>query len=345
MYTVPTKKLMILNILDILNKYTDENHKLSQKEIQDKLASEYQMTVDRKSVKRNLMDLIDCGYQIEYTEILRKNKKGEEESILTDWYIVRKFSDAELRLIIDSLLFSKNIPQKQCRSLINKVSELSNEYFSAKFRHITNLPADLPTNKQLFYTIEVLDEAIEHKKQVSFTYSGFGTDGKLHPRLDNDGTPHKYVVNPFQMVASNGRYYLLCTNLDYDNVVNYRIDRITDITMLEESFAKNKNVVKAKDTLILPKHMAEHIYMFSGPGEYVTFKAKSYLINDIIDWFGNSVRFSDETEEDVTCTVKVNLHAMCYWALQYCAHVTVLSPESLVNDIKNELKTAMAEYK
>ena len=48
MYTIPPKKLIIINILDILNKYTDVEHTLSQKEIQQKLESEYSMKVDRK---------------------------------------------------------------------------------------------------------------------------------------------------------------------------------------------------------------------------------------------------------------------------------------------------------
>ena len=40
MYTEPTKKLLLLNILDILQKYTDGEHKLKQSEIEDKLAEE-----------------------------------------------------------------------------------------------------------------------------------------------------------------------------------------------------------------------------------------------------------------------------------------------------------------
>ena len=48
-----------MNILDILKRYTDENHRLSQKDIQDILEREYDMTVERKAVKRNLMNLIE----------------------------------------------------------------------------------------------------------------------------------------------------------------------------------------------------------------------------------------------------------------------------------------------
>lgn len=59
MYTKQPKKMIIINILDILKRYTDENHRLSQREIMDILEREYDMKVDRKAVKRNLMNLID----------------------------------------------------------------------------------------------------------------------------------------------------------------------------------------------------------------------------------------------------------------------------------------------
>ena len=132
MYTKPSKKMLIMNILDILMKYTDQDHRLSQKEILDILANEYDMKVDRKAIKRNLLNLIDFGYDIEYSESVRINKKGEEEILYTDWYLQRDFSDAELRMLIDSLVFSKHVPYSQCKELIEKLKGLSNIYFRSK---------------------------------------------------------------------------------------------------------------------------------------------------------------------------------------------------------------------
>ena len=74
MYTVPPKKMLIINILEILKKYTDADHRLSQKEIADILAKNYNMEVDRKAVKRNLVNLAEFGYNIEATETSRVNK-------------------------------------------------------------------------------------------------------------------------------------------------------------------------------------------------------------------------------------------------------------------------------
>ena len=147
MYTKQPKKMMIMNILDILKRYTDEDHRLSQKEIREILEKEYDMSVDRKAIKRNLMELADFGYNVEYSESVRVNQRGEEETIYTDWYLERDFSDAELRLLIDSLLFSKHIPYSQCKELIEKLEGLSNQYFKARVKHIRRLPESVPQNR------------------------------------------------------------------------------------------------------------------------------------------------------------------------------------------------------
>ena len=124
-YTIPPKKMIIINILDILKRYTDENHKLSQKQIAEILKNEYNTTVERKTIKRNIMNLIDFGYEIEYTETVRyvKSKEGvkEESSILSDFYLKREFTDSELRLLIDCLLFNRYLPARQCKDMIAKI--------------------------------------------------------------------------------------------------------------------------------------------------------------------------------------------------------------------------------
>ena len=48
------KKMMNMYILDILKRNTDIDHAITQKEIQHRLETEYDMVVDRKAVKANL---------------------------------------------------------------------------------------------------------------------------------------------------------------------------------------------------------------------------------------------------------------------------------------------------
>lgn len=344
------KKQIIINILDILKRYTDEDHRLSQKEIAEILKNEYNMTIDRKSVKRNLSNLLEFGYPIEYSESVRmmpnpKTGELEESYMLSDFYLEREFSDAELRLLIDSLLFSKHIPYSQCKDLIKKLEGLSNKYFESKVKHICTLPSNRPANKQLFYTIDVLDEAISKEKQVKFHYAEYGTDKKLHNRLDSNGNPREYIINPYQIVATNGRYYLVCNYDKYDDLSNYRVDRITDIELLDTPAKPKRSVKGAENGFDLSKHMKEHIYMFAGKSIRAQFIAEKYIINDIIDYFGSDAVFSDETEDKVTVTVTVNEQDMHYWALLYVLQIKVISPQSLVDDIKNDIQKAAERYK
>ncbi len=342
-YTVQPKKMVIINILDILKRYSDENNKLSQKKISDILAQEYNMKVERKTIKRNIMNLIDFGYDIEYTETIRyvKNKDGvkEENTVFSDFYLVHEFSDGELRLLIDSLLFNKYLPAKQCKDMIKKIENMSNENFKSRVRHVQNLPDNMPRNNQIFYTLEVLDKAIDKGRKVQFTYNEYGTDKKLHPRKKEP-----YLINPYQMVTFKEKYYLICNVDKYDNLANFRLDRITNIKMLKDKVKPKKQVKGLENGLNLQKHMAEHIYMFSGESIRVTFRTKKGLLGELFDWFGKDIFFSDETEDEVTCSVRVNENAMRKWALQYALHVKILSPQKMVDAVKEDIEKARSLY-
>lgn len=337
------RKKLSFAILDILRKYTDEDHRLSQKDIIDILKTEYDMTADRKSVKRNITSLMEMGYEINFSEDLRMfpNKDGvlEESYILSDFWLERDFTDSELRLLIDGLLFSKHIPYSQCKELVDKLEGLSNQYFKSRVRFISTLPETAPKNRELFYTIEILDEAIAKGKQVAFTYNGYGTDKKLHPKRDRE-----YIVNPYQMAATNGRYYLIGNYDKYDDLANYRLDRITGIHLLDTPVKPVRHVKGLKNGLYLPTHMAEHLYMFSGESVPVSFRMKKNILNDVIDWFGTDIAFSNETEDEVTARVTVNKRAMRYWARQYCGTVKLLSPSDLVETVKSDLQWAVEQY-
>ncbi len=343
MYQAKSKKTAILCIVEILNKYTDVEHTMTQKQIQEKLETEYGLKLDRKAVKRNLTDLVDMGFDVGYSERIRKTKSGEDEIVLSDWYIMRTFDDSELRLLIDSILFSKYIPYSQCRELIEKLEKQSNKYFSAKVRHVRNLPVTMPANKELFYTIDILDEAIEQGKKVKFHYSDFNLKLEREKRLHH-GEPAEYIVNPYQMVATNGRYYLICNYDKYDNISHYRVDRIIDIEILDEPVKPMKNVTGYKNGLDLPTHMAEHIYMFCGESVNAKFRADRFIVNDIVDWFGTGVKFSNETENTVDVSVKVNEMAMFHWVMQYGTHVEILEPESLRSKVAEAVKGMNEKY-
>ena len=243
MYANQPKKMLILNILDILKIHTDESHTLNLTDIINKLESDYYMKADRKAVKRNIDDLIDAGFNIEYKETPRKTTNpatntAEDTTIRSDYYLEHDFTDSELRLLVDSLLFSTHLPYNQCRDLVEKLERLSSKYFHTRIRHIHTMPNLRPHNDQIFLNVDLIDEAIENKMQIAFNYCKYHVDKKMHKKLNEKGEETKYIINPYQMVAKDGNYYLICNREGYTNLSNYRIDRIADMSILNKSCLK-----------------------------------------------------------------------------------------------------------
>ena len=361
MYEKQPKKLLIMNILDILQKYTDEDHRLSQKKIEELLKTEYNMDVDRKSIRRNIMNLMDCGYDIEYSESIRMvpvKKKGkqvydpktgekmmEENIVWSDFYLVRKFTDSELRLLIDGLLFSRHIPYSQCKELVEKIEGLSSDYFRSRVKYISTLPEDKTDNKALFYNIDQIDEAIRTKRKIRFKYLEYDVDKKMHVKKREDGSERIYLISPYQMAAREGKYYLICNYDKYDVISNYRVDRIKDIEITDEPlkpFEKLKGANKSR--LNLSDYMKKHPYMFSSEDAQVTFRVVLPMISDVIDLFGTDVRFSDKDETGVTVTTTTNERAVEQFALNYAPDVMILRPERLRQKIVEKLKGAVEAY-
>ena len=350
MYTKQTKKFLPISILDILRKYSDAEHPLSQKDIAEKLLHEpYNMVVERKAIKRNLMDLIDFGYNIKYTETSRlvpntKTGEFEESTVLTGFYLIRDFTDGELRLLIDGLLFSNHLPSRQCKELAEKIEKLSSEYFHSRVKHIATLPDNSGDNKQVFWNVEKIDEAITEHKKISFKYMEYGTDKKMHPKKRSDGS-EIYVVSPYQMAAKEGKYYLICNFDKYDDISNYRIDRIKEIEILDEK-AKPFEKLRGSDgrPLDLVEYMKKHIYMYSSDDCRATLRIVKPMISDIIDLFGKDVRFFDETEIDVSVSVNANEMSIEHFAQSFAPDVVILEPKALAEKVKIRLQQAVEKY-
>lgn len=62
------KKLALIRILHILERYTDSSHPMTHDEIINKLYNLYGISVERKAIGRNISLLQDAGYDIETTK-------------------------------------------------------------------------------------------------------------------------------------------------------------------------------------------------------------------------------------------------------------------------------------
>lgn len=215
MESLEPKKLALIRILQILQKYSDRDHPLRQEDIVQRLKQEYGLTIERKAIGRNLSLLREAGFEIE---------SARAGSYLDE----RTFTDAELRILIDGVLSSKYITAKYSRDLIDKLCGLSNRYFRSHVRYIYSVGEwDKTDNQALFCSIELVDEAIEKRKQICFDYNKYGIDKRLHKT-------HTHYASPYQLILHNQRYYLMARDEYWKNLVYYRLDRITNMRITDQ---------------------------------------------------------------------------------------------------------------
>lgn len=309
------KKLLIIYILEILKKETDEEHHLTQTEIMRKLDSKYGQECDRRSVKNNIEALVEAGYDI----------------VCDDGYYLaeRELDDAQLRMLIDSVLFSKVIPASSAKRLLGKLSEMGSKYFKPKVSHIAVAgEVQRSDNKQVMYSVDTINDAIGRKKKISFFYNTYKKDMKLHLLSDEP-----FVVSPYQMVAKNRWYYLICCPDGKDIVYHFRIDRMANVIKLDDDIRPMKEVKGLEHGLNLPKHLAEHVYMYGGESIPIRFKVKEESLNHVVDWFGKDIKIVKDEDGMLTIRVICNRQAMYYWAIQYGLHVEILDPPELRKEI------------
>jgi predicted DNA-binding transcriptional regulator YafY len=209
--------LTALKILQILEEFSDQDHPVAQTAIAEEL------DIDRKTVARCL-EVMEGHMDYDIVH----QRKGvylvpDEDS----------FELSEIRLLIDSVLSSKGISADQTDVIVKKLSKLLNKHDRTHIRHIHSYKDwSKIDNQNVFWSIEVLDDAINKNVKVSFDYSTIGIDKKLHV-ID------KYTVSPVQLVFSNGQYFLLAFVDEEEEMRSFRIDRITNAKALS-LVAKNK---------------------------------------------------------------------------------------------------------
>ena len=320
------KKLALLRILQILHKYSDLQHPLTQEKIAYYLDSEYGIVIERKAISRNISLLMDADVEIGHCR---------------DGYYLetREFEDTELKLLVDSVLCNQNITAKHSADLIEKLCKLSNKYFRS---HVKNVYAVKDWNKSdnsaLFFNIEMIDMAINEGKQVQYDYNKYGKDKKLHKSSFQRATP-------YQLILHNQRYYLMGYSEYWGNMIFHRLDRITNIKIYDAPAYPLKKVPGYESGIDYKKISTTMPYLHSDKPERVEMLADAWVIDQVVDWFGKdlAVRETDDPEK-IIISLWANAYAMSLWALQYVNYIEVISPEHLRTKIREFLKSGLDKY-
>lgn len=320
METEGRSKLKILYLLDILEKESDDEHKLTMKEIEEKLLKN-DIKAERKSINRDIKLLQEYGFDIiDYNQ----NREGY-------FLASRNFDVSELRLLIDAVLSAKFISLKQTKELLDKLKNLTSINLAKKLESQLYIDERIKTNNEHVYeNVDKINEAININKQLSFKYYKYNMKKEFV-----EVRPEKYIKNPYSLAWQDDRYYMICGHAKYDRLEHYRVDRMRNIVILDEKRRNFTEVCDYKNNFDTGDYINKAFNMFTGEKGVVKLKFKNELIDVVIEKFGESVPLKIIDDKHFEVRVQVLLsEGFIGWIMQLGAKVEILYPEKLREKMK-----------
>ena len=336
------------HVIDIIKRYASEENPIDQNEILEKLQEEPDTQCERKTVTRALERLrADYGpdengvwlnedIRLHFTTVERSSSPIYKQY----WFEINSdgWSDEELMFLMLAVQFSKYVDQTYADDIVSKLRNLSDNKYSSKFELFTVLnEKNYPVIKKFFMVFDDINRAIDKDKMISFYINEYGTDKKLHP------VGHPIEVSPYKIVGSDGDLYLLCTKRDSQVIKSYRIDRISDVSILDES--SQHPAQKSTAVFRTNKYLSEHRYLYSGDVVEVTMMIDRSILGDVIDSFGNKIEIepADESANRLTIHLKSCERDVIDWAMRYGEHAMIIEPEHLRSEIRDRA-TLLSRY-
>lgn len=330
---VQKSKLKLLYLADILKKKTDENNYLAATEICDELAK-LDIPAERKSIYKDIEILRKYGFDIIHTG--SKNRGGY-------FMGAREFELAEIRLLSDAVQAANFISQKKTKQLVEKIESFASES-QAKVLHSQVYVDNRPKckNEEIYYTINLLDEAISQGVKVSFLY----TKRKITDEFKTAKEEKQFKVSPFALIWSDDHYYLVCNNEKYDNLMHLRIDKIKKLEVLDEHSRHFSEVSDYKTSFDSADYASKLFNMFSGEPKPIELVCNNDVLDPILDRFGENVRIQKVDDEHFLIrTNAVVSQGLVSWILGFGDRIKVRTPNNLIYDVTKNAQDIVDLYK
>ena len=319
------KKALIINVYRLLYDRSCYEKPLTFIDMVDIFKKEYGFEVSRKTVASCVEILSDNGFDI---------AKGKVKGV---YLANRSLEEGEIKFLIDCVCSFCYIDANYSAELIKKLCALGGKTFEDKYKtayKVQNLQRG--TNKDIFYNVEVLDEAISSGKKVRFDYNKFNFEKVLTKT-------NTHTVSPFYTFMVNQCYYLMGASSVFNDVGFFRIDKITNVEIIDEQSQKITEFENYKNGLDLDKLFHSYPYMYADKLEMIEILCDKSVLDDIITRFGMGVKIK-RNGEDYKVSFMASVKAMEFYAMQYGTKIKVLAPEKLVQTVKENIKIMAGKY-
>lgn len=322
-----TNKLRTLYIMDALLEKSDEDHRLSTKDLLEMLEANG-ISADRKSIYDDIETLSVWGMDILYT---KEKPSG--------YYLAsRKFELPELKLLVDAVQSSKFITQKKTFELIKKLESLTSTSEAKQLQRQVYITNRIKTpNEEIFYNVDKIHDAIQSDRKISFTYYKWNTDKELIAR--NGGKP--FVISPWALTWDDENYYMLGYDDQVGIVKFYRVDKMQKISLTGD---KRSGEAAFRD-FDMAKFAVRTFGMYGGQEEAVTLECDNALIGAILDRFGTDVIIQKVDGEHFRVRHEVTVSGQFFgWVFGLGAGVKIVHPQHVADQMRDHLEAAIKSY-
>ena len=323
------QKLKLWYLYHILFENTDEDNPMTMSQLITEL-DRYGISAERKSLYNDIELLVNAGVDI----------VSEKRDKFVYYMGSRDFQLAELKLLVDCVQASKFITAKKSGELISKLEGLASKHQATELQRQVYISDRVKNfNEKIYYNIDFLHSAVNSNKKISFRYYKYNTVNDK--KFRNDG--NEYVVSPYAMIYSDDNYYLLAHYPKYEGITHFRVDKMTDIKVLEEKSEDIKYVTDGKFSLA--DYTKKVFNMYKGKTETVSFLCDESIISVVIDKFGENIHLRKESEREYAVTIKADVSPTFYsWIFMLGNKIKIVSPEYVVEEYKKILRENIDNY-
>lgn len=332
-------------IIEILKEHSDEKHPLTQQQICGYLEEKLGIKPNRKTVAQHLKSII--GDESCNVLMIEPDDKGDKKYI-TDIYYASDITTEEYEFLADSIIYSPMLPADYVRDLIKKINSLSTGNTKSKEANLRE--TFHYGNKSIFWTIENIKEAMNANRKLDVTISDYDKNGKLLTKSDPQSgiELHRLMLSPYGIVMADGFYYLLASDVRYDDLRHFRIDKIIKADICEEdgSMRDVRTLSNVPRDFKPVQYKSLNRYMLDGTVERVHITIKKKDISLVLDTFGNDFTCNKVIGNDdiYDVTFRANIQTAVRWAIANRKAVKLTSPKRAVDIVKEEISALSEMY-
>lgn len=321
------QKQKLLHIAQYLMENTDENHAVSTPQLIEYLKSQG-IKAERKSIYNDIDTLNDFGM-----DIIRSEEHRGGYMLAS-----RPFELAEVKLLVDLVQSSKFITEKKSRELIGKLETLTSKYDAKAMRRQVEIVGRSKThNENIYYNVDMVHTAIHKNVKIRFHYFDWDINKKM--QLRHEGA--WYEVSPWRLTWDDENYYLMAFDEKAEEIRYYRVDKIVDITLTEESRIGKE----AFENMDMAEFSKKTFGMFAGAEKTVRLRCENSLAGVIIDTFGTDVSIRPDGDAHFVARMEVLVSPQFFgWLAGLGARVEIISPDETREEYINYITNIISKY-